>query len=56
MPDFYAREVIGPEPACITPSIDAQLADLYEELNFCKSVKSRGYKLDENGLPLIPEC
>jgi endoglycosylceramidase len=63
IPDFYAKEAIGEidgyegdQSVCISPGIDAQLTDLYEELNFCKSMKSRGYRLDENRDPLIEDC
>lgn len=56
IPDFYAKAAVGEDASCITPSVDAQLKDLYDELNFCKSIKSRGYTLDANGQPLIPEC
>ena len=56
MPDFYAKEAIGAEPACITPNIDKQLKDLFAELNFCKSIKDRNYRMDDNNDPLIKDC
>lgn len=56
MPDFYAKEAVGAEPACFTPNIDKQLKDLFAELNFCKSIKDRNYRMDENNDPLIKDC
>jgi len=56
VPDFYAKEVIGDNPSCINPTIDAILDPLYQYLGVCKDMKDYGYRVDENGDPLIEDC
>lgn len=49
VPDFYAKEVIGPTPSCFSPFID-------QHLGICPTMASYGYQLDENKDPLITDC
>mmetsp|Transcript_18137 Transcript_18137/g.22659 ORF Transcript_18137/g.22659 Transcript_18137/m.22659 type:complete len:149 (+) Transcript_18137:215-661(+) len=56
IPDFYAKEVIGREPACINSAVDALLVDLYERQGVCKDMNEYGYRVDENGDFEIEDC
>lgn len=56
IPDFYAKQVIGPKPNCINKYVDVLLKDLYEELGQCMDMNDLGYRVDENGDYLIEDC
>lgn len=55
-PDFYAKEAYGKHPACINWLLDKKLAPIYDKLGYCKDMRDYGYRLDENGWPLIEDC
>jgi endoglycosylceramidase len=56
IPDFYAKEVIGSSPSCVSPTIDALLKPLYDFMGICLDLNDFGYRIDENGDPLIEDC
>ena len=56
IPDFYAKQVIGKKPSCISPMADMLLEDLYEKMGVCKDMRSFGYRVDENGDFEIEDC
>ena len=56
IPDFYAQEVIGPNPSCINPIVDKLLVDWYSWLGSCNDMNDLGYRVDENGDYLIEDC
>ena len=49
IPDFYAQEVIGPNPSCINPIADMLLEPYYEATGQCYDMNDYGYDVDENG-------
>ena len=56
VPDFYAKEVIGNSPACLTPDADKLLRPIYEKEKVCADMEKKGYSKDENGDFLISDC
>lgn len=56
-PNFYAREILSEMPNyCVSPLFDKLLGPFKESLGFCKSIDDYGYRLDDDGLPLIEDC
>ena len=56
VPDFYAKEVIGENPSCISPFVDFLLEPLYKSLGVCIDMNDYHYQHDENDDPLISDC
>ena len=56
IPDFYAKDVIGPNPSCINPVADVLLKKYYESIGQCNDMNDLGYRVDENGDFLIEDC
>ena len=55
-PDFYAKQVVGEKPVCISRWIDPLLAGLYSKIGLCEPISSFDFQYDANGDPLIPDC
>lgn len=55
-PDFYAKEVVGEKPVCISKWIDPMLQGLYSKIGLCEPISSFNYTDDANGDPLISDC
>jgi len=56
VPDFYAKEVIGDSPSCLTPDLDKLMRPIYEKEKVCADMEQKGYSKDENGDFLISDC
>jgi len=57
MPNFYAKKILEKgKNFCIGPIADYFLAPLARMAGACKSMESYGYKLDDDGNPIISDC
>ena len=56
IPDFYAQEVIGPNPSCINPIADVLLKGYYNSIGQCNDMNDFGWRVDDNGDFLIEDC
>ena len=52
MPDFYVKKLLAEDDYCIGPVADWLLS----QVGFCQDIYSFGFRLDENGDPLIEDC
>lgn len=55
MPDFYAKEVTA-GGYCINKWVDTLMKPVFDKMGFCQNMDDFGYRLDENGDPLIEDC
>lgn len=55
-PDFYAQQVVGSDPVCISKFVDPMLQGLYDKVGLCEKISSFDFQYDSNGDPLISNC
>lgn len=48
--------MVGEHPACISTTIDSLVQPIYDKFGVCFDMNTIGYRLDENGNPLIEDC
>lgn len=56
MPNFYARQVLEKHKFCFGPIADWFLVPILKNLGVCKTIADYGYRLDNDGNPLISDC
>mmetsp|Transcript_24214 Transcript_24214/g.17041 ORF Transcript_24214/g.17041 Transcript_24214/m.17041 type:complete len:224 (+) Transcript_24214:29-700(+) len=59
IPDFYAKEVVGDDPVCISSIVDPWLKPALKKIGLCKSLHDSNdydYSMDENDDPIVSDC
>lgn len=55
-PDFYAKNIVAEDDFCISKLADKIFDPILHQFHLCKNISDYGYRIDDNGDPLIEDC